>query len=51
MSEQSVVVTKLKDLYKALCQSEWNPTVTGILVGLFSVLIMAWWRPGGLSGP
>ncbi len=50
MSEQSVVVTKLKDLYKALCQSEWNPTVTGILVGLFSVLIMAWWRPWGAVG-
>lgn len=50
MSEQSIVVSKLKGLYKALCQTEWNSTVTGIVVGFLSVLIMAWWRPWGAVG-
>ncbi|MCG6931251.1 MAG: YeeE/YedE family protein [Desulfofustis sp.] len=50
MSEQSVFAEKAKGLYKALCQSEWNATVTGLVVGLLSVLIMAWWRPWGAVG-
>jgi len=50
MSEQNVVVDKAKGLYKAFCQTEWNPTVTGIVVGFFSVMIMAWWRPWGAVG-
>ena len=50
MSEQSIFVGKLKGLYKNLCQSEWNPTVTGIIVAFFSVMIMAWWRPWGAVG-
>ncbi len=41
---------KVKELYKTLCQSEWNATVTGILVAFFSVMIMAWWRPWGAVG-
>lgn len=40
----------LKDLYNKLCKEEWNATTTGILIGLFSVLIMAWWRPWGAVG-
>lgn len=50
MSEQSIVVGKLKGLYKTMCQTEWNPTVTGIVVAFFSVMIMAWWRPWGAVG-
>ncbi len=50
MSEQSVVVSKFKGLYKTMCQTEWNPTVTGIVVAFFSVMIMAWWRPWGAVG-
>jgi uncharacterized membrane protein YedE/YeeE len=50
MSEQSIVVNKFKGLYKAMCQTEWNPTVTGIVVAFFSVMIMAWWRPWGAVG-
>ena len=50
MSEQSIVVSKFKGLYKTMCQTEWNPTVTGIVVGFFSVMIMAWWRPWGAVG-
>jgi uncharacterized membrane protein YedE/YeeE len=50
MSEESVMGGKVKELYKTLCQSEWNATVTGILVAFFSVMIMAWWRPWGAVG-
>ena len=50
MSEENIMGGKVKELYKTLCQSEWNATVTGILVGFLSVLIMAWWRPWGAVG-
>lgn len=50
MSEESVMGGKVKELYKTLCQSEWNATVTGVLVAFFSVMIMAWWRPWGMVG-
>lgn len=50
MSEQRVVVGKLKGLYKTMCQTEWNATLTGIIVAFFSVMIMAWWRPWGAVG-
>jgi uncharacterized membrane protein YedE/YeeE len=50
MSEESIMGNKLKSLYKALCQEEWNATMTGVIVALFSVLIMAWWRPWGAVG-
>lgn len=50
MSEDSVLSEKVKGLYKTFCQSEWNPTVTGVVVGFFSVMIMAWWRPWGAVG-
>ncbi|MFH2122169.1 MAG: YeeE/YedE thiosulfate transporter family protein [Pseudomonadota bacterium] len=50
MSEQSVMGNKVKDLYKTLCQSEWNATVTGVIVAFLSVMIMAWWRPWGAVG-
>ncbi|MGA7276662.1 MAG: YeeE/YedE thiosulfate transporter family protein [Desulfocapsaceae bacterium] len=50
MSEQSVMADKVKGLYKTMCQTEWNATVTGLLVGFLSVMIMAWWRPWGAVG-
>ncbi len=50
MGEQSVMVEKVKGLYKIMCQTEWNATVTGLVVGFFSVMIMAWWRPWGAVG-
>ncbi|WP_163335928.1 YeeE/YedE thiosulfate transporter family protein [Desulfopila sp. IMCC35008] len=50
MSEESVLSEKAKGLYKTLCQSEWNATVTGVIVGFLSVMIMAWWRPWGAVG-
>lgn len=50
MSDESVMKDKMKELYKIFCQSEWNPTVTGVVVGFFSVMMMAWWRPWGAVG-
>lgn len=50
MSEESVMGSKVKDLYKTCCKSEWNPTVVGAIVAFLSLLIMAWWRPWGAVG-
>ncbi|MEN8199009.1 MAG: YeeE/YedE thiosulfate transporter family protein [Thermodesulfobacteriota bacterium] len=50
MSEESVMGNKVKSLYKTCCQSEWNATVTGVIVAFLSILIMAWWRPWGAVG-
>jgi uncharacterized protein len=50
MSEENVMGGKVKELYKILCQTEWNATITGVLVAFFSVMIMAWWRPWGAVG-
>lgn len=50
MSEQSILTGKVKELYKLMCQSEWNATVTGVIVAFFSVMMMAWWRPWGAVG-
>ena len=50
MEDVKIFWQKIKHLYKVLCQDEWNPTITGIVVALLSVLIMAWWRPWGAVG-
>lgn len=50
MSEGSILKTKAEELYKTICQSEWNPTVTGVVVAFLSVMMMAWWRPWGAVG-
>ena len=42
--------SKIKELYNSLCRKEWDATTTGIIVALFSVLMMAWWRPWGAVG-
>ncbi len=41
---------KIKGLYKLLCETEWNANITGVIVALLSILIMAWWRPWGAVG-
>jgi len=41
---------KIRGLYKLLCETEWNANITGVLVALLSILIMAWWRPWGAVG-
>ncbi|MBI5557606.1 MAG: YeeE/YedE family protein [Deltaproteobacteria bacterium] len=50
MSEESILGSKINDLYKSLCQKEWNATMTGVAVALLSILVMAWWRPWGAVG-
>lgn len=50
MSDESVLKNKTKELYGLLCEKEWNPYVTGVIVAFFSVMIMAWWRPWGAVG-
>jgi hypothetical protein len=50
MSEGSVLKNKIKELYGLLCEKEWNPYVTGVIVAFFSVMMMAWWRPWGIVG-
>ena len=47
---ESIFGQKVKELHDSLCKKEWAPTVTGILVALFSIMIMAWWRPWGAVG-
>lgn len=50
MGGESVLKSKSGELYKTFCQSEWNPTVTGVVVAFLSVMMMAWWRPWGAVG-
>ena len=47
---ENVFGKKVGELYGSLCKKEWDPTVTGILIGLFTLMIMAWWRPWGAVG-
>lgn len=50
MAEESILLGKVQGLYKKLCQDEWEANTVGIIVGLFSVLAAAWWRPWGAVG-
>ena len=47
MSEGNLLGKKFKELYKVMCQDEWNPYMVGVLIAFFSVLILAWMRPWG----
>ncbi len=49
MSE-GIIGSKVKGLYHLLCESEWNAYITGAIVAVLSILIMAWWRPWGAVG-
>jgi uncharacterized protein len=50
MEDLKILWQKIKHFYKAFCQEEWNPTQTGIVVAILTILIMAWWRPWGAVG-
>lgn len=50
MSEERILGNKVKELYKTLCQDEWNAYTVGVIVAFLSVLIMAWMRPWGAMG-
>jgi len=47
---ENLLGSKIKEFYNVLCKKEWDPMVAGIVIGLFSVLMMAWWRPWGAVG-
>ncbi len=50
MSADSLMLQKAKGLYKKLCQDNWSANTAGILVALFSILMLAWARPWGAVG-
>ncbi len=50
MASENLFGNKIKELYVTLCKTEWNATISGVMVGLLTVLLMAWWRPWGAVG-
>jgi hypothetical protein len=50
MSESSEVGSTIKELYKKMCQDEWNPYTSGMIVAFLSVMLLAWYRPWGATG-
>lgn len=50
MASENLFGKKIKELYVTLCKTEWNATISGVIIGLLSVLLMAWWRPWGAVG-
>ncbi len=50
MSDACLWKKKSKELFSLLCETEWNPYVTGVIVAFLSVMTMAWWRPWGAVG-
>ncbi|WP_417912517.1 YeeE/YedE thiosulfate transporter family protein [Candidatus Electronema sp. TJ] len=41
---------KIRNLYKQLCETEWDANITGVIIALLSILMMVWWRPWGAVG-
>ena len=50
MSGSSGFGSTAKELYKKLCQDEWNPYTSGMIVAFLSVMLLAWYRPWGATG-
>ncbi|MBW2099799.1 MAG: YeeE/YedE family protein [Deltaproteobacteria bacterium] len=50
MDESGVLNKKLKENYRSLFNQQWSPLTGGILLGLLSILILAWSRPWGIVG-
>ena len=50
MSEDRALKNKFKQGYAAIFYEQWPPLVGGLLLGLFSILIVAWSRPWGIVG-
>ncbi len=48
--EGSLLGKKINGLYKHVTKDEWNPMMAGALIGVLSVMMMAWWRPWGAVG-
>lgn len=50
MAGESILITKFQQGYRTIFYQQWPPLVGGILLGLFSILIVAWSRPWGIVG-
>ena len=50
MAGESVLKNKLKQGYAAVFYEQWPALTGGLLLGLFSILIVAWSRPWGIVG-
>ena len=46
----NLMAQKAKGLYKKLCQDNWSANTAGIIVAIFSILMLAWARPWGAVG-
>ncbi|WP_417908770.1 YeeE/YedE thiosulfate transporter family protein [Candidatus Electronema sp. PJ] len=49
MSETSFL-GKIRNLYKQVCETEWEANITGVIIAILSILMMVWWRPWGAVG-
>lgn len=50
MGESNVLSKKIKESYRALFYEQWPALIGGILLGVLSILILAWSRPWGIVG-
>ena len=50
MSESGVLSNKFKEGYRAIFYEQWPALTGGVLLGLLSILIVAWSRPWGIVG-
>ena len=50
MAEESILKTKFRQGYAALFYQQWPALTGGLLLGLLSILIVAWSRPWGIVG-
>lgn len=50
MAEEGILKAKFRQGYSALFYQQWPPLMGGILLGIFSILIVAWSRPWGIVG-
>ncbi|MCW5198578.1 YeeE/YedE family protein, partial [Desulfobulbus sp. F3] len=47
---KSIFWGKIRELYKQVCEAEWEANITGVIIALLSILMMVWWRPWGAVG-
>lgn len=50
MAGESILKSKLRQGYAVLFYQQWPALTGGILLGIFSILIVAWSRPWGIVG-
>lgn len=50
MSEENLMIGKVKGLYKKVCQDNYNVYTSAILIAVLSIIMLAWARPWGAVG-